>query len=102
MTTPDRREWLALLKAELARRSARTEWQAGEDERAREQVIDTLRQMAQRFAAAAPLHPLQIDDMSAVEMLAVNLLPAEMRPVGLPTAAAIWAKIKARRTPGAA
>jgi hypothetical protein len=96
MTTPEqRREWLALLQAELARRAARVEWAAGEDERARQWLVDTLQGMAQRFADLAPLHPLRIDDMSPAEQLACHLLPKDLRPAGLPTEAAIWAEYRA-------
>ena len=92
------REWLALLEAEHARRAARVAWQASEDERQKEQLVDMLWQMTERFAALAHLHPLEIDDMAPAEMLACHLLPEEMRPAGLPTEAAIWADIeKAKR-----
>jgi hypothetical protein len=89
-------QWLTLLRAELARRAARVEWQAGEDERSRQWFLDTLQAMAQRFAATAHLYPLQIDDMAPAEQLACHLLPASMRPAGLPTEAAIWAQYWAR------
>jgi hypothetical protein len=93
------REWLALLKAERARRAARTEWKEGEDERAREQFLEELQQMALRFAALATTQPLELDDMSPVEMLACNMLPESMRPAGLPTEDQIWREYRARRTP---
>jgi hypothetical protein len=93
-TIDDRREWLTLLEAELARRAARPEWAAGEDERQRQWFVDTLQAMAQRFAAAVPLHPLALDDMSPAEKLACHLLPKSMRPPGLPTEAAIWAEYR--------
>jgi hypothetical protein len=96
MTTPDRREWRALLKAELARRTARVEWQAGEDERARQQFLDTLQAMAERFAASAHRYPLDVSDMSPAEQLCCHLLPEDLRPAGLPSEVAIWAKLKAR------
>jgi hypothetical protein len=96
--TIEQREWLALLKAEFARRAARVEWQAGEDERAAQQVVEELRQMAGRFAATAHLYPLQIDDMAIVEMLACRwFLPEELQPPGLPTEDQIWADYEARR-----
>jgi hypothetical protein len=44
------REWLALLEAELARRTVRAAWEAGQNERLRQQLFDTLQEMAQRFA----------------------------------------------------
>jgi hypothetical protein len=98
MTPPDRSKWLALLGAERARRAARTEWEAGEDERARDQVIGTLLQMAQRFAAAAPLHPLDTADMSIAEKLACRLfLPENLQPAELPTEDQIWAEYQARK-----
>jgi hypothetical protein len=72
MTTSDdeRGKWLALLEAELARRTARVAWDAGEGERAREWFIEELAAMAQRLGATAHLCPLQIDDMSPAEKLA--------------------------------
>jgi hypothetical protein len=69
-TTAQRREWLGLLEAELARRTTQAEWEAGEDERLRQQLLDELEEMARRLAAGALLHPLQIVDMSCAEMLA--------------------------------
>jgi hypothetical protein len=76
MTTIEQRgEWLALLEAEARRRAVRAEWAAGEDERAAQQFVTELQTMAQRFAATAPLHPLQVDDMSIEEQLACHLLP---------------------------
>jgi hypothetical protein len=92
-TIDDRGEWLALLEAELARRAARVEWQAGEDERAQQRLVDTLQAMAQRFAATARLCPLDLTDMSPAEMLACHFLPEHLRPAGLPTEAAIWGQI---------
>jgi hypothetical protein len=93
-------QWHALLLAERARRSARTEWETREGERARQQFIDTLQQMAARFAAAARLHPLDIADMSLAEKLCCHFLPESMRPAGLPTEDQIWAEYRSRR-PGA-
>jgi hypothetical protein len=94
-----REEWLVLLEAELARRAARTKWEAGEDERQREWVLDTLQQMAQRLAAAASsLHPPRIDDMSVAERLACHILPEPLRPAGLPSEAAIWREYEALRS----
>jgi hypothetical protein len=101
MTGIERRAWLALLKAEFARRAARVEWQAGEDERAAQQVVEELRQMAGRFAATAHLYPLLIDDMAPMEMLACRyFLPEHVMPAGLPTEAQIWADFQTSR-PGA-
>jgi hypothetical protein len=100
MTTPDRREWLALLEAELTRRTARVEREADEAERAREQLINTLQQMAERHAATAHLCPIDVSDMSIAEKLACRLfLPEHLQPEGLPTEEEIWADYKARRTP---
>jgi hypothetical protein len=97
--TEGQREWLALLEAERARRAARVEWQAGEDERATQRVVEELQQMAERFAATAHLFPLQIDDMSIAEKLACRwFLPDELLPAGLPAEGQIWADYKARRT----
>jgi hypothetical protein len=92
--TIEHREWLAYLEAELARRAARVEWAAGEDERAREWFADTLQGMAQRLAATAHLLPLSIDDMAPAELLCCHLLPEHLRPAGLPTEAAIWADFR--------
>ena len=93
-----RREWLALLEAELGRRAARTEWEAGEGERQREWFVNTLEEMAERLAVAgSSAHPLQVDDMSIAEKLACTLLPEPLRPAGLPTEAAIWAEYEALR-----
>ena len=44
MRTPEQREWLALLEAELARRTARVEWQADESERQRQWFVNELQQ----------------------------------------------------------
>jgi hypothetical protein len=91
-------EWLAMLEAELARRAARTEWEAGEGERQEQWVLDTLASMAERLSGASSSpHPLQIDDMSPAEKLCCHLLPAELRPPGLPTEAEIWAEFEATR-----
>jgi hypothetical protein len=99
MTTIEGRgEWLALLEAELARRTARVAWETGEDERARQWFFDTLRQIAERFAAAAHLQPLQIDDMSVAEKLACRLfLPEHLMPAGLGGVDEIWAEYQTRR-----
>jgi hypothetical protein len=92
-----RREWLALLEAELARRSARVEWEAAEGERQRQWFLDTLEAMAQRLAAAASSpHPLVVEDMSPAEKLACTLLPEEVRPAGLGTGDEIFALAAAR------
>ena len=99
------REWLALLEEERARRTARVEWKAGEDERAREEFIARLQQMAERHAATAHLCPIDVTDMSIAELLACRLfLPEHLQPAGLPTEDEIWADYKARCTtkpPGA-
>jgi hypothetical protein len=95
--TIEQREWLVFLEAELARRAARVEWQANEGERSREWFVDTLQQMAQRFAAPS-LYPLDITDMSPAELLSCHLLPEHLQPPGLPTEAAIWAKFRVRET----
>jgi hypothetical protein len=95
MTTEQRREWLAFLEAELARRAARVEWQAGENERQRQWFFDTLQAIAQRFAALAPMHPLDLADMAPAEKLACHFLPEHLRPAGLPSEAAIWAEFRA-------
>jgi len=91
-------EWLALLEAEFARRSTRVAWEAGEGERARQQLFDTLQAMAQRSAALAPRYPLQIDDMSIAEKLACRyFLPEDRRPAGLGTEDQIWAEYQSMR-----
>jgi hypothetical protein len=60
-------------------------------------LIETLQQMAQRFAATAHLGPpLDLADMAPVEMLAAHLLPEHLRPAGLPTEDQIWAQFRAR------
>jgi hypothetical protein len=98
MTTPEQREWLALLEAELARRAARAEWNAGEAERSRQQFFDMLQQMAERFAALAPLRPLDLDDMSIAEKLACRyFLPEALLPAGLGTEDQIWAEYQSAR-----
>jgi hypothetical protein len=90
-------EWLALLEAELARRAARTEWEAGAGERAREALTAELLAMAQRMATTAHLYPLSTDDMSIAEMLAARMLPKHLQPPGLPSEAKIWAQYRARK-----
>jgi hypothetical protein len=98
VTDIERSAWLTLLKAERSRRAARVEWQAGEDERARDQVIDTLRQMAQRLGASAQRVPLDVSDMSNAELLAVRwFLPEQLQPPGLPSEAAILARMLPKR-----
>jgi hypothetical protein len=98
-TIEGRGEWLALLEAELARRTARVAWAADEAERAREEFIARLQGIAERFAAVAPRYPLQIDDMSIAEMLACRyFLPEHLMPAGLGTEEEIWAKYQALRT----
>jgi hypothetical protein len=99
MTTIEQRgEWLELLEAEYARRTARVAWEADEGERQRQWFIDTLAAMAQRFAALAPHYPLQIDDMSIAEKLACRyFLPEDLRPTGLATEDQIWAEYRSMR-----
>jgi hypothetical protein len=93
-----RREWLALLEAEFARRTARTEREANEGERQREAFVAELQQIAERFAAIAHRWPLQIDDMSIVEMMACRyFLPEHLMPVGLGTEEQIWEAYAARK-----
>jgi hypothetical protein len=75
MTTPDQREWLALLEAERARRIARVAWEADDGERQRQQLLDELEAMAERLAAPLPMHPFDLNDMSPAEKLALHLLP---------------------------
>lgn len=88
------REWLELLEAELGRRRARQEWDAGEDDRQQQWILDTLASMAQRFAAAdISLHALRLADMSPAEMLCCHFLPEELRPARLPTEAAIMGRV---------
>jgi len=89
-------EWLRLLEAERARRTARAQWAAGEDERARDEFTARLQGMAARFAAVAHLQPLRIDDMSPAEMLARHLLPPEAQPPGLASEDEIWRQYRAR------
>jgi hypothetical protein len=91
------RVWLALLEEELSRRSARVEWQAGEDERAGQLFVAELERMAQNFAATAHLYPVDIGDMSIAEKLACRyFLPEDLQPAGLPTEDQIWAEYQAR------
>jgi hypothetical protein len=96
--TIEQREWLAMLEAELARRNARVEWDAGEDERAAQQFIEELQTIAGRLAGTAHLAPFTADDMSIVEMLSCRLfLPEGMQPAGLPSEPEIWAEYQRRR-----
>ena len=71
---------LAALEAELARRSPPVE-------QAREQLVDTLSEMA-----------LRLDDMSTAELLSCHFLPEHLRPPGLPTEDEIWAKYRDRQS----
>lgn len=81
----------------MGRRRARQEWDAGEDERQQQWVLDTLASMAQRFAAAdTSVHPLRLADMSPAELLCCRLLPEELQPAGLPSEAAILAEFNQR------
>jgi hypothetical protein len=89
-------EWRALLEAERARRAARTECEAGEGDRAAQQLVDELQEMARRMAATAHLSPLDLGDMSIAEKVACHLLPESMRPEGLPSEAEIWRQYRAR------
>jgi len=63
-TIEQRREWLALLEAELARRTAKAQWEAGEDERQAERLLDELRQMAERQRVVGETHPVAMFDLS--------------------------------------
>jgi hypothetical protein len=88
--------WLAGTTAEIERRQAAKLEAAGGDER--ERFINTLRQMAERLAAATPRHPLQIDDMSIAEKLACRyFLPEDLCPEGLGTEEEIWSEFEARK-----
>jgi hypothetical protein len=92
-----RGRWRTLLQEERDRRAAARAGTADGDA-AREQFLAELRQMAQRFAAAAHLYPLSIDDMSIAEKLACRwFLPDELLPAGLPTEDQIWAEYRARK-----
>lgn len=95
-TTVQQREWLGLLEAELARRTTQAKWEAGQDERLRQQLLDELEEMARRLAAGALLRPLQIADMSCAEMLACHFLPERLRPAGLGSEDEIFALTAAR------
>jgi hypothetical protein len=86
-------EWLELLEAEFARRAARVDWEAGQDERAAQRFVEELQQMAQRLAATTHLFPLEIDDMSPAEMLACHFLPGHLRPAGLASEDEILARV---------
>jgi hypothetical protein len=88
--TPQAR-YLALLAAERDRRDPN----GGED--ARQQLLDMFSAMAERFAATARLHPVNVDDMSPAEMIACHLLPEHLRPAGLKPEAEIWAEVLARQ-----
>jgi hypothetical protein len=85
---------MALLRAEIDRRQAVAFGAADGDPR--QQLFDELQTMAQRFAASAAQHPLDLTDMSPMVQLAANLLPEHLRPVGLPSEARIWARYRAR------
>ena len=90
-------QWLALLTAELARRAAQTTWEANEGERARQQLIDELQQIAERLAATEHLFPLDVSDIAPIEVLAVRYFwPEDRLPAGLPTEDQIWAEYRAR------
>jgi hypothetical protein len=96
--TIEQPEWLAMLEAELARRSARVQWESDAAERAAQWLIETLQEIARRFAVLAPMWPLQINDMSTAELLACRLfLPEHLRPPNLPTEAKIWDEYERRR-----
>jgi hypothetical protein len=98
MSIEGQRTWLALLEAELGRRTARAQWDAGADERARERFAAELADIAQRLGATAVKYPLDPAAMSPVEQLAVRLfLPKHLQPRGLPTEARILAPFLARR-----
>jgi hypothetical protein len=84
----------ALLKALNAEQTRRRRPPVSDQ---REQFIETLRAIAQRFTALAPRCPLQIDDMSIAELLACRLfVPEHLRPAGLPTEDEIWAEYRAK------
>jgi hypothetical protein len=92
--TAERGEWLAVLEAELDRRAARVEREADEGERARQQLLDTLQAMAQRFVATAHLCPIETSDMAPMEKLACRLfLPEHLMPAGLPSEDEIFALV---------
>jgi hypothetical protein len=91
-----RKRWLTLLQEEWDRRAA-AKAETADGDAAREQLVDTLQQMAQRLAAHAPLHPLDTADMSIAEKLACRyFLPDELLPAGLGTEEEIWAEYQAR------
>ena len=81
---------LAALEEELARRSPPVE-------QAREQLVDTLSEMALRLATTARLCPLRLDDMSTAELLSCHFLPEHLRPPGLPTEDEILAQYRGRQ-----
>jgi hypothetical protein len=91
------RTWLRLLEEEHGRRVKRTEWEKGESERAREAFAAELRQIAQRLGTMADKYPLDLAEMSPIEMLAVNIFwPKPMHPPGLPSMTRILAPFRAR------
>jgi hypothetical protein len=47
-------EWLELLKADLARRVTRAEWEATQDERAAHQLLEQMAVMSRRMLRVAP------------------------------------------------
>ena len=81
---------LAALEAELARRRPPVE-------HAREQLADTLCEMALRLATTTRWCPLQLDDMSPAELLSCHFLPEHLRPPGLPTEDEILAQYRDRQ-----
>jgi hypothetical protein len=87
----------ALVEALEAEQTRRRKARFGGHDDPRQWFLDTLQVMAQRFAATAHLHPLQIDDMASAEMLACHFLHEHRRPPGLPTVDEIWAAYEARK-----
>jgi hypothetical protein len=84
MTIEEQLEWLALLEAELARREAKAQWDAGEDERQAEQFLDELRQMAERHMAVN--NPVSMFDHSygrGPPQLVEDTLPASRLALAL-------------------
>jgi hypothetical protein len=93
-------QWLEFLEQELQHRRAKAAWQAGEDQRTREQFFDKLEDMARKLIVTTG-PPLNIADLSPAEQLAINWFwPEPMRPEGLPSGDEILAVCCARMKTG--
>jgi len=78
-TIEDQREWLALLEAELARRVAQAEWDAGQKERDWERLWGELAAMGQRMPAVTPPDRTGLPEGAALIELAEQFVRARDR-----------------------